>query len=234
MFIEIQTRGDCFMEIKTRYIVSDLNGTLVDAMPIYTRVFCDVVKRHTGIESPKVAAYSIAATGTPWDEQFSHILEHNKLPQDEVPKMMEEFCTIIYDEKYSLFPSAEELLKLFKNKGYKVFITSGSGTGPMLKRLYEVGVFPYIDCLIGFDIYKKGLKHIEMLAEKAGLSLKQFASQSVYFGDGPGDMRLAREAGIFAIGVAQTVDPELLKEGGADLVISKIGDALEFNWKKLE
>jgi phosphoglycolate phosphatase len=222
------------MNIKIKYIVSDLNGTLVDAMPIYTRVFCNVVKRHTGIESPRVAAYSIAATGIPWDEQFSHILENHHMLKDKVPKMMDEFCTIIYDEKYSLFPGAEELLKLFKNKGYKVFITSGSGTGPMLKRLYEVGVFPYIDFLIGFDIYKKGLKHIEMLAEKAGLPLEKFALQSVYFGDGPGDMRLAKEAGIFAIGVAQTVDAELLKKAGADLVIEKIGDALDIDWEKIE
>ena len=223
-----------FINFKIKYIVSDLNGTLVDAMPIYTRVFCDVVKRHTGIESPKVAAYSIAATGTPWDEQFSHILEHHKLPKEEVPKMMDEFCNIIYEETYSPFPAVEALLKLFKTNGYKVFITSGSGTGPMMKRLYEVGIFPYIECLLGFDIYKKGPKHIEMLAEKEGLSLKQFALQSVYFGDGPGDMRLAKNAGIFAIGVAQTVNPELLKEAGADLVIAKIGDALEIEWEKME
>ena len=221
------------MNIKIKYIVSDFNGTLVDAMPIYTRVFCDVVKRHTGNELPNVAAYSIAATGTPWDEQFSHVLEYHKLPKDAVPKLMDEFCNIVYGETYSLFPRVDILLKLFKTKGYKVFITSGSGTGPMMKRLHEVGIFPYIDCLLGFDIYKKGLKHIEMLAEKESLSLKQFASQSVYLGDGPGDMRLAKNAGIFAIGVAQTVESELLKKAGADLVLAKIGDALEMDWGKL-
>jgi phosphoglycolate phosphatase len=222
------------MDIKTKYIVSDLNGTLVDAMQIYTRVFCDVVKRHTGIKSSNVAAYTIAATGTPWDEQFSHILESHELPKEEVPKMMDDFCSLIYNETYILFPKAEALLKVFKTKDYKVFITSGSGTGPMMKRLYEAGIFPYVDCLLGFDIYKKGPKHIEMLAEKEGLSLKQFASQSVYFGDGPGDMRLAKNAGLFAIGVAQTVNPDILKEAGADLVLAKIGDALEINWKKME
>lgn len=222
------------MDIKTKYIVSDLNGTLIDAMQIYTRVFCDVVKRHTGIKSPNVAAYTIAATGTPWDEQFSHILESHKLPEDEVPEMMDDFCNLIYNETYVLFPKAEELLKLFKTRGYKVFITSGSGTGQMMKRLYEAGIFPYVDCLLGFDIYKKGPKHLEMLAEKEGLSLKEFASQSVYFGDGPGDMRLAKNAGLFAIGVAQTVDKEILKEAGADLVVAKIGDALEIDWKKME
>lgn len=222
------------MNIKVKYIVSDLNGTLVDAMSIYTRAFCDVVKRQTGIESPNVAAYTIAATGTPWDEQFSHILESHKLPKNKVPKLMDEFCNTIYDETYLLFPKAEELLKLFKTRGYRVFITSGSGTGPMMKRLYEAGIFPYIDILLGFDIYKKGPKHIEMLAEKEGLSLKQFALQSVYFGDGPGDMRLAKNAGLFAIGVAQTVSPEILKEAGADLVLEKIGDALEMDWKEME
>jgi len=57
-----------FMNKKIKYIVSDLNGTLVDAMPIYTRVFCDVLKRHTEIENldiPDIVKYSVAATGTP-------------------------------------------------------------------------------------------------------------------------------------------------------------------------
>jgi phosphoglycolate phosphatase len=33
--------------------------------------------------------------------------------------------------------------------------------------------------------------------------------------------------------VAQTVNPELLKEAGADLVIAKIGDALDIDWEKI-
>ncbi|MPN57510.1 hypothetical protein SDC9_205204 [bioreactor metagenome] len=73
-----------------------------------------------------------------------------------------------------------------------------------------------------------------MLAEKEGLSRKEFSLQSVYFGDGPGDMRLAKNAGLFAIGVAQTVDQETLKEAGADMVLAKIGDALKIKWEKIE
>ena len=56
------------MNIKIKYIVFDLNGTLVDAMSIYTRVFCDVLKRHTEIENfdiPDIVKYSVAVTGTP-------------------------------------------------------------------------------------------------------------------------------------------------------------------------
>ncbi|MGA9187822.1 MAG: hypothetical protein WB014_04470, partial [Methanosarcina sp.] len=81
-----------FMNIKIKYIVFDLNGTLVDAMSIYTRVFCDVLKRHTEIENPDIpdiAKYSVAATGTPWDEQFAYVLDLHKYPTDEVPKLMD-------------------------------------------------------------------------------------------------------------------------------------------------
>jgi phosphoglycolate phosphatase len=220
--------------MKIKYIVSDLNGTLVDAMTIYTRVFCDVVKRHTGIESPNIAAYSLAVTGTPWDEQFAYVLDLHKYPKDEVPKLMDEFCSIVNEEKYLLYPKVEELLHTFKEKGYRVLITSGSSTGSMIKRIYDLGILNNIDFLLGFDTYKKSRKHMEMLAENENMSLEEFAKQSIYFGDGPGDMRIAKDSGLFAIGIAQTVSPELLKDAGADLVLEKIGDALEIDWEKME
>lgn len=220
--------------MKIKYIVSDLNGTLVDAMTIYTRVFCDIVKRHTGIESPNIAAYSLAVTGTPWDEQFAYVLDLHKYPKDEVPKLMDEFCSIVNEEKYLLYPKVEELLQKFKDKGYRVLITSGSSTGSMIKRIYDLGILNNIDFLLGFDTYKKSRKHMEMLAENENMSLEEFAKQSIYFGDGPGDMRIAKDSGLFAIGIAQTVSPELLKDAGADLVLEKIGDALEIDWEKME
>ena len=226
-----------FLNIKIKYIVFDLNGTLIDAMPIYTRVFCDVLKRYTEIEDPDIpdiVRYSVAATGTPWDEQFAYVLDLYKHPKDKVPKLMEEFCNIVNEERYLLFPKVEELLHTFKEKGYRVLITSGSSTGAMIKRIYDLGILNNIDFLLGFDTYKKSRKHMEMLAENENMSLEEFSKQSIYFGDGPGDMQIAKDAGLYAIGVAQTVNPELLKDAGADLVLDKIGDALEIDWEKVE
>ncbi|MGA9187820.1 MAG: hypothetical protein WB014_04460 [Methanosarcina sp.] len=45
-------------------------------------------------------------------------------------------------------------------------------------------------------------------------------------------MRIAKSSGFYAIGIAQTVNSELLKDAGADLVLEKIGDALEMDWEK--
>jgi len=221
------------MAKKIKYIVTDLNGTLVDAMPTYTRVFCDVLKRRAGLESPEIAKYSVAATGTAWDEQFAAVLEMHEQPKGVVPEMMGEFCELVNAQKYSLYPQVEELLQFFKAKKYKIFITSGSGTGAMIKRIYELGIFPYVDFILGFDVYKKSPKHIEMLAEKENLSVKDFAAQAVYFGDGPGDMKIADICNIYTIGVAQTVSASVLKEAGANLVLGKIGEALELNYNKL-
>jgi phosphoglycolate phosphatase len=225
------------MNIKIKYIVFDLNGTLIDAMSIYTRVFCDVLKRRTEIEDPdipNIVKYSVAATGTPWDEQFAYVLDLHKYPTDEVPKLMDEFCDIVNEEKYLLYPKVKELLQAFKEKGYRILITSGSSTGAMIKRIYDLGILNNIDFLLGFDTYKKSLKHMEMLAESENMSLKEFAKQSIYFGDGPGDMRIAKSSGLYAIGIAQTVSSEILKDAGADLVLDKIGDVLKMDWEKVE
>jgi phosphoglycolate phosphatase len=128
----------------------------------------------------------------------------------------------------------DELLQTFKEKGYRVLITSGSSTGAMIKRIYDLGILNNIDFLLGFDTYKKSKKHMEILAENENMSLEEFAKQSIYFGDGPGDMQIAKDAGLYAIGVAQTVSSELLKDAGADLVLDKIGDALKMDWEKVE
>lgn len=218
------------MKKPIKYIVTDLNGTLIDAMPTYTRVFCDILKRRAGLESPEIAKYSIAATGTPWDEQFAAVLDMHKQPKGVVPEMMNEFCDLVNSERYVLYPKVKTFLKFFKSRGCKVFVTSGSATGAMIKRIYEMGLLPYFDFVLGFDIYKKGPRHLEMLAKKEGMTMEQFAKCAIYFGDGPGDMKIAKECGLFAIGVAQTVSAETLKNAGADMVIERIGDALKIDW----
>ena len=215
-------------------MVTDLNGTLIDAMPTYTRVFCDILKRRAGLESPEIAKFSVASTGTPWDEQFAAVLEMHQQPKGVVPEMMGEFCQLVSEEKYNLYPQVPELLAAWREKGCKILVTSGSATGAMIKRTCELGIFPAIEYVLGFDIYKKGPKHIEMLADKEGMTLAEFSEHAIYFGDGPGDMRIAKECGLFAVGVAQTVSPEKLTEAGADLVIEHIGEALELNLDKLK
>jgi phosphoglycolate phosphatase len=216
-----------------KYIIFDLNGTLIDAISTYIKVFTDVLEERTGIRSPEIAKYSARAAGTSWDEQFAFILEKNNLSKDKVPEMTEEFFRRVDLEKYSLYPEAKETLKYFKDKNCKIFISSASKAGPMIKRIYEMGILPHVDFLVGSDIYKKGPAHIKLLSDKEELVSKDFAKQAIYFGDGPGDMRIAKSCGLYAVGVAQTVDAELLKQAGANLVIEKIGDAMEIELGKI-
>jgi phosphoglycolate phosphatase len=67
---------------RIKYIVTDLNGTLIDAMPTYTRIFGDVLKRRAGLDFPEIAEYSLNAAGTPWDEQFAAVLDMYKQRQE--------------------------------------------------------------------------------------------------------------------------------------------------------
>lgn len=230
LFVEVKNKT---MEKRIKFIVSDLNGTLVDAMPTYTRVFCDVLKERAGLADPDIAAYSVAHAGTAWDEQFAAVLRAHRQPAEKAPELLSEFCSIVNEEKFSLYPGAGELLRRWRQEGRKVFITSGSATGAMLRRIYELGIYPYVDFLLGFDVYKKSPKHIEMLAERENLSLADFAARAVYFGDGPGDMRIADSCRIYTVGVAQTVPAPSLQAAGADRVIERIGDALAWDFDRL-
>lgn len=215
------------METPTKYIVFDLNGTLVDAISTYIRIFCDILAKHAGIDPSEAAAYSARAAGTPWDEQFAFMLKKNGLNTRKVPEMTEEFFRLVDREKYFLYPGVKEVLESFRAKDCKIFISSASKTGPMIKRIYDMEILPYVDFLVGADIYPKSPRHLELLAKKEEISLQDFARQAIYFGDGPGDMKIAKSSGLYAIGVAQTVSANLLKQAGADLTIEKIGDISE-------
>lgn len=219
------------MDTSIKYIVFDLNGTLVDAISTYIRIFCDILEKRAGIDPSESAEYSTRAAGTPWDEQFAFMLKKNRLNTREAPEMTEEFFRLVDREKYSLYPQAKEVLESFRSKGCKIFISSASKTGPMIKRIYDMGILPYVDFLVGADIYPKSSRHLELLAQKEEISLQNFARQAVYFGDGPGDMKIAKTSGLHAIGVAQTVSADLLRQSGADLTIEKIADILEAEWQ---
>ena len=67
------------------------------------------------------------------------------------------------------------------------------------------------------------MRHFEEFAKCRGIPLKEFLKNSFLVSDGPNDMTLAQKAGIFAIGITNTVSADKLKSAGADLVVSDIG-----------
>ncbi|MEK6846180.1 MAG: hypothetical protein AABY26_05445, partial [Nanoarchaeota archaeon] len=54
----------------------------------------------------------------------------------------------------------------------------------------------------------------------------EFFSRAFYVGDGPADMRYAKEHGILAIGITNTVSGEKLKEAGAEHIIERLEQVL--------
>lgn len=85
---------------------------------------------------------------------------------------------------------------------------------------------PY-DAIIGSDNIPKGNGHIEYFAKSLGISMRNFCSRAIYFGDGPRDMEIARQNNIFAVGITTTVSKTKLKQAGANTVIHGIKEFLD-------
>jgi phosphoglycolate phosphatase-like HAD superfamily hydrolase len=77
---------------------------------------------------------------------------------------------------------------------------------------------------MGAEKIPKNQKHFNIFADFCEIPLQNFASGAFLMRDGPNDMTLAKNTGIFAIGITNTVSPAQLRSSGANLVISTFKD----------
>jgi len=127
--------------------------------------------------------------------------------------------------KRAAFPDVEKLIKKLTAENIKLFISSGSNTDEVIFRLKKAEILKYFEIALGGDKIPKSQKHIDFFANFCGLAPQKFASQTFLVSDGPNDMALAQKAGIFTIGITNTVSAAELKLAGANIAIS--------NFKKL-
>jgi phosphoglycolate phosphatase-like HAD superfamily hydrolase len=80
--------------------------------------------------------------------------------------------------------------------------------------------------VIGSEIIPKGLGHIEVFARTTKRKRKEFCQKAFLVGDGPGDMKLACQAEIYAIGLTKTVSESVLREAGAQEIIHSFSELI--------
>lgn len=206
--------------------VFDVDGNLADSMPVYTETFSGILFGRYGVSIEESSKYYLNSAGTPLDVQFGHMLEKNDKPVEEIQSMVKEFFDTVNQVDCQFYDGAINLIKELLQRGFTLFVTTGSQTFVTEKKLKKAGIADCFELVLGSGEIPKGPKHIEKFAKLAGLSVEEFSKQAFYCGDGARDMEIAKEFGICAIGVAQTVSKEKLFEAGANVVVNKIGDVI--------
>lgn len=211
---------------KYKYGIFDVDGNLVDSMPIYTETFSGILFRTFGISVEESNKYYLVSTGMPLDIQFKYMLEKNDKSTGRIEEMVKEFFNIINWRDYSWYQGAKKLIRELHCRNFVLFVTTGSQTSVTEKKLEKAGLANYFKLVLGSSKILKGPEHIKKFAQSISLSVEEFSKQTFYCGDGPRDMEIAKMFGIYAVGVAQTVNKEKLFESGADEVVDRIGEVI--------
>ena len=204
-----------------RFVVTDIDGTIVDSMPKYVSAFCALVEPF-GISQERAREMYFGSAGTPIDLQFKQVLQSSgvDLADDAVKELVRLFFEKAREVRSPPFPGARDVLQEIKARGLLLCATSGSNTGELKEIFAQEGLEYYV--VLGSDVIKKGDLHIQRFAEYFGVSLAEFCSQAIYLGDGPTDMEIARRNGILACGITTTVSREKLIAAGAEVVVQTL------------
>ena len=205
-----------------KFGVFDFDGTIVDTMPAYFSANAEVIEREYGLSGEEFETYSRLYAWMPTEEIFRGFMELHNKPTDKARENLQDSFDMVNARDFPVIEGAREAIEKVYNKGFELFISSGSGTEKVKERLEKSGLLKYFSVVYGSSEIDKGPAHIEDFAKFAKVSLGDFAVNSFLLGDGPGDMKLAKICKMKAVGVAHTFTSEYLIEAGADVVFEKI------------
>lgn len=216
---------------KFKFGIFDVDGTIFDNMPLCADAFLMTIKNFT-LPQKETRKIYLETNGMNLNDQFKLVFEKYKILHNKtlITKLNKEFFALRDNRKAwqnaPLFPGFKSLFKKLKRKRITLFISSGSNTNEIISRLKKTKIFAFFDLVLGAEKIPKGAKHISRFANFCGLSRQKFASQTFFISDGPNDMKLAQSAGLFSIGITNTVIANRLKAAGANKVIKKADELL--------
>ena len=211
--------------LDNKFGVFDFDGTIVDTMPIYFSRSAEIIEREYKLSGEEFQLYSKKYTGIPTDEIFCGFLKLHNKSTEKVQKNVQDFFDVVNLCDFPIIEGARETIEDTYRKGYKLFISTGSQTKRTKERLEKLGLLKYFSMVYGSSEIDKGPKHIEDFAKASQVSLEDFARNSFFLGDGPGDIKLAKFCKMEAVGVAHTFSRTYLIEAGADVVFENIREA---------
>ncbi|MBI4639330.1 MAG: hypothetical protein HY731_01475 [Candidatus Tectomicrobia bacterium] len=121
-----------------------------------------------------------------------------------------------------VFEGAREVIWELTNHSLLLFGTTAMESEIARQRLEAAELLQSFTLIAGSDIGSKKETHLRAFAEAGGAPFETFVKESVYFAGTPEDVEIAREFGVFCIGIANLAVPEALQRAGAKEVVRTI------------
>ena len=176
-----------------RTILFDLDGTLLDSIPLILASFRHTVRAHGA--GPVGDDRWLESIGQSLRSQLATIARDDA----ELEAMMATYrdhYVAHHDDHVRAFPGVRDALTRLRARGVKMGIVSGKVRRGIERGLRHTGLAEYFDVLVGADDLAEHKPHPAPLlraAEAIG------AVDAVYVGDAPADMEAARRAGMQSV-----------------------------------
>lgn len=208
------------LEVITKFVVFDLDGTLVDSADQIYRAFNSACEELSIQKLEKVEVAS--RIGLPAKELFSHL----PLTQESLQLAISTFRKHLYRQELQesdLFADVMNFLELLTKNGLQLAVATNKPETLAKKALSDCGIIRYFETIVGADPLPP--KPNPALLSTCQNFLGALASQTVMVGDRIEDVEAAKLAGMRSYGVAQgTHTNEALLASGATEVFSSISE----------
>lgn len=182
--------------------VFDMDGTLVDSMPMWHDITYDYA-RLKGFTAPEGLHNKMNRLSL---EQCAEMYIQLGA-QGDVQTVMDELSQLAYKgycEKVEQKPHAAEFLKLLHENGIKTAVATASDKNGVAAALKKNGMLPYVDFLITCTEVGKGKQHPDIFLACAEHFNAQ-PNEAVVFEDSAYAVKTARTAGFSVVAVADNI-----------------------------
>lgn len=202
-------------------VLFDLDGTLVDSMPLIRNTFRIVFRE---MDIPWTENNITYLTSLPLKETAKRYAE--KRQQEFITSYMNHYISK-HNNLMKMFPGTKEMLELFKNHGFRLgVVTSKTRLGTMACVNF-LGIANLMDVIISADDAAYHKPDPEPLI-KALESLSASADSAIYIGDSPLDLIAAKSAGIQAAYVTWgTGNNEDIRQYKPDYILENWGQLID-------
>ena len=206
-----------------RYFVFDADGTIFDSMQLHEDALVELLSRFD-VSEARVRQAHTDLCGVPLVQAYREILGPI-CTRELAEQLVDAFFDAVLEIMPKLFDRVRDTLMRMHWQNYRLFLSSGTRTDVLRRRVRHHDLTYFWD-VMGTGVIPKGLGHLEVFAHMMRVDLETFCSRACMVGDGLGDMKLAKEAGMYAVGLPILFSREDLLAAGADEVIGSVSGIL--------
>jgi pyrophosphatase PpaX len=210
------------MHRKINCVLFDLDGTLIDSIPLIRESFRFTVKKVLGKELPDEVL--LANVGRPLEEQMK-IISPEKAK--ELVQVYREHNHRYHDQMVKPIEGIEELLRWLRQKNVKIGVVTSKSEWLAKRGLQVCKLDNYVDAVVAADHVEKPKPDCEPV-EKCARMLDCRPEESVFIGDSPYDIEAGKKCGAITIGVPfGPFRKEVLQEKNPDYIVESVSDLMK-------